>query len=102
MPGNTGSNMNRDRRDPSDAHAVAPDRELATMTIVELAHLLASRKITSRQLVEQSLAAIADPQGRFARVPAGHEQAAGSRRSRGCAASRRRCSCLPSPAFRCR
>src|SRR2546422_5937641 len=36
-------------------------RELATMTIVELSRLLASQKITSRQLVEQSLAAIKDP-----------------------------------------
>src|SRR5258708_39560443 len=33
------------------------------MTIVELSRLLASQKITSRQLVEQSLAAIKDPQG---------------------------------------
>ena len=43
-------------------------RELATMTIVELSRLLASRKITSRQLVEQSLAAIRDPQGEGART----------------------------------
>jgi len=34
------------------------------MTIVELSRLLASRKVTSRQLVEQSLAAIKEPQGR--------------------------------------
>lgn len=45
-----------------------PGRELATMTIVELSNLLASRKITSRQLVEQSLAAIKDPQGEGART----------------------------------
>jgi aspartyl-tRNA(Asn)/glutamyl-tRNA(Gln) amidotransferase subunit A len=37
--------------------------ELATMTIVELSQLLASQKITSRQLVEQALKAIKDPQG---------------------------------------
>ena len=43
-------------------------RELATMTIVELSRLLASQKITSRQLVEQSLAAIKDPQGEGART----------------------------------
>jgi len=43
-------------------------RELATMTIVELSRLLASQKITSRQLVEQSLAAINDPQGEGKRV----------------------------------
>lgn len=45
-----------------------PGRELATMTIVELSRLLASRKITSRQLVEQSLAAIKDPQGEGVRT----------------------------------
>src|SRR5258708_39740539 len=38
-----------------------PGHELATMTIVELSQLLASGKITSRQLVEQALAAIKDP-----------------------------------------
>jgi aspartyl-tRNA(Asn)/glutamyl-tRNA(Gln) amidotransferase subunit A len=38
------------------------------MTIVELSRLLASGKITSRQLVEQSLAAIKDPQGEGARA----------------------------------
>src|SRR5215831_1921512 len=37
--------------------------ELATMTIVELSQLLASQKITSRQLAEQALKAIKDPQG---------------------------------------
>ena len=36
--------------------------ELATMSIDELSHLLASRKITSRELAEQALAAIKDPQ----------------------------------------
>jgi aspartyl-tRNA(Asn)/glutamyl-tRNA(Gln) amidotransferase subunit A len=45
-----------------------PGRELATMTIVELSRLLASQKITSRQLVEQALAAIRDPQGEGARA----------------------------------
>ncbi|HET7064135.1 MAG TPA: amidase [Rudaea sp.] len=43
-------------------------RELATMTIVELSRLLAIQKITSRQLVEQSLAAINDPLGEGKRV----------------------------------
>lgn len=43
-------------------------REIATMTIVELARLLASQKITSRQLVEQALAAIKDPAGEGART----------------------------------
>ena len=38
------------------------------MTIVELSRLLASQKITSRQLVEQALAAIRDPQGEGARA----------------------------------
>jgi aspartyl-tRNA(Asn)/glutamyl-tRNA(Gln) amidotransferase subunit A len=38
------------------------------MTMVELSRLLASQKITSRQLVEQSLAAIKDPQGEGART----------------------------------
>ena len=38
------------------------------MSVVELAQLLASRKITSRQLVEQSLAAIKDPAGEGART----------------------------------
>jgi Asp-tRNA(Asn)/Glu-tRNA(Gln) amidotransferase A subunit family amidase len=45
-----------------------PGSELATMTIVELSRLLASQKITSRQLVEQALAAIRDPQGEGARA----------------------------------
>ncbi len=43
-------------------------KELANMTIVELTHLLASQKITSRQLVERSLAAINDPQGEGSRA----------------------------------
>src|SRR6516162_11412992 len=37
-------------------------------TIVELSQLLADRKITSRQLVEQALAAIKDPQGEGTRT----------------------------------
>jgi aspartyl-tRNA(Asn)/glutamyl-tRNA(Gln) amidotransferase subunit A len=45
-----------------------PGHELATMTIVELSQLLASQKITSRQLVEQALAAIKDPQGEGVRT----------------------------------
>ena len=45
-----------------------PGRELATMTIVELSQLLASQKITSRQLVEQGLAAIKNPQGEGSRT----------------------------------
>ena len=46
----------------------APGNELARMTLIELSRLLASRKITSRQLVEQSLAAIKDPQGEGSRT----------------------------------
>src|SRR5258708_9030338 len=42
--------------------------QLARMTLVELSRLLASRKITSRQLIEQSMAAIKDPQGEGART----------------------------------
>jgi aspartyl-tRNA(Asn)/glutamyl-tRNA(Gln) amidotransferase subunit A len=45
-----------------------PGPKLSTMTIVELSRLLASQKITSRQLVEQSLAAIKDPQGEGVRT----------------------------------
>src|SRR2546426_1343206 len=45
-----------------------PGRELATMTIVELSRLLASQKITSRQLVEQARGAIKDPQGEGVRA----------------------------------
>jgi len=43
-------------------------RELATMSIDDLSHFLASQKITSRQLVEQALAAIKDPQGEGSRT----------------------------------
>ena len=43
-------------------------REFATMSIVELAQLLASQKITSRQLVEQALMAIKDPKGEGSRT----------------------------------
>ncbi len=60
--------MNQDRQDLSDADADVSGRELATLTIGELAHLLASRKITSRELVEQALAAINDPRGEGERV----------------------------------
>jgi aspartyl-tRNA(Asn)/glutamyl-tRNA(Gln) amidotransferase subunit A len=42
--------------------------ELGTKTIVELSQLLASQKITSRQLVEQALAAIKDSQGEGSRT----------------------------------
>jgi aspartyl-tRNA(Asn)/glutamyl-tRNA(Gln) amidotransferase subunit A len=42
--------------------------ELGTMTMVELSQLLASQKITSRQLVEQAFAAIKDPQGEGSRT----------------------------------
>jgi aspartyl-tRNA(Asn)/glutamyl-tRNA(Gln) amidotransferase subunit A len=42
--------------------------ELATLTIVELSQLLANRKITSRQIVEQALAAIKDPRGEGSRT----------------------------------
>jgi len=38
------------------------------MTLGELAHRLSTREITSRQLVEQALAAIKDPRGEGARV----------------------------------
>lgn len=50
------------RVEPAKAQA-GSGQELATLTIVELSQLLANRKITSRQLVEQALAAIKDPQG---------------------------------------
>ena len=42
--------------------------ELATQSLVDLSRSLAEQKITSRQLVEQSLAAIKDPQGEGART----------------------------------
>jgi aspartyl-tRNA(Asn)/glutamyl-tRNA(Gln) amidotransferase subunit A len=67
-PGDAGSNMNRDRRDLARTDVDVRGRELAAMTIVELSHLLASRKIASRELVEQSLAAIGDPQGEGSRA----------------------------------
>jgi aspartyl-tRNA(Asn)/glutamyl-tRNA(Gln) amidotransferase subunit A len=44
------------------------ERELATMTLAELAHRLSTREITSRQLVEEALAAIKDPRGEGARA----------------------------------
>jgi aspartyl-tRNA(Asn)/glutamyl-tRNA(Gln) amidotransferase subunit A len=50
------------RIDPALAQS-EQGHELATITIVELAQLLASQKITSRQLVEQALVAIKDPNG---------------------------------------
>jgi aspartyl-tRNA(Asn)/glutamyl-tRNA(Gln) amidotransferase subunit A len=50
------------RIEPAMAQA-GSGHELATLTIVELSQLLANRKITSRQLVEQALVAIKDPQG---------------------------------------
>ncbi len=56
------------RRMPTTVPQSRSGRELATMTIAELNTLLASRKITSRQLVEQSLAAIKDPAGEGART----------------------------------
>jgi len=69
--------MNQDRRNVSGAHGHVADRELATLTIAELSRLLAAGQITSRELVEQSLAAIADPQGEGSRAfLAVHEQAA--------------------------
>jgi aspartyl-tRNA(Asn)/glutamyl-tRNA(Gln) amidotransferase subunit A len=49
-------------RGPAMAQA-GSGHELATLTIVELSELLASGKITSRELVRQALAAIKDPQG---------------------------------------
>src|SRR6516164_8503047 len=55
------------RAEPASAQA-GPGHELATLTIVELSQLLANRKITSRQLVEQALAAIKDPQGEGSRT----------------------------------
>ena len=44
------------------------ERALATMSIDDLSHLLASGKITSRQLVDQALAAIKDTQGEGSRT----------------------------------
>lgn len=42
--------------------------QLATMTLAELGHRLSIQEITSRQLVEEALAAIKDPRGEGARV----------------------------------
>jgi aspartyl-tRNA(Asn)/glutamyl-tRNA(Gln) amidotransferase subunit A len=42
--------------------------KLATMTLSELAHRLKTREVTSRQLVEEALAAIRDPRGEGSRV----------------------------------
>lgn len=51
--------------------------ELATMTIAELSRSLADRKITSRELVEQAIAAIKDPAGEGRRtLILVHEEAA--------------------------
>ena len=55
------------RAQPAKAQA-GSGHELATLTIVELSQLLANRKITSRELVEQALAAIKDPQGEGSRT----------------------------------
>ena len=55
------------RVEPAMAQA-GSGHELATLTIVELSQLLANRKITSRQLVEQALVAIKDPQGEGSRT----------------------------------
>jgi aspartyl-tRNA(Asn)/glutamyl-tRNA(Gln) amidotransferase subunit A len=63
-------------RAPAMAQAKSGD-ELATLTIVELSELLASGKITSRELVRQALAAIKDPQGEGSRTFLGvHESEA--------------------------
>ena len=50
------------RIDPALAQS-GSGRELNMMSIDDLSHLLAGQKITSRQLVEQALAAIKDSQG---------------------------------------
>ncbi len=42
--------------------------KLATMTLSELAHRLSTREVTSRQLVEEALAAIRDSRGEGSRV----------------------------------
>ena len=57
----------RGRVEPAMAQA-GSGHELATLTIVELSELLASGKITSRELVRQALAAIKDPQGEGSRT----------------------------------
>jgi aspartyl-tRNA(Asn)/glutamyl-tRNA(Gln) amidotransferase subunit A len=72
-----------------------PGHELATMTIVELSHLLASQKITSRQLVEQALAAIKDPQGEGSRTFLSVHESSRNSSARDCRmvrrSSRRKC-----------
>jgi aspartyl-tRNA(Asn)/glutamyl-tRNA(Gln) amidotransferase subunit A len=55
------------RVEPAMAQA-GSGHELAALTIVELSQLLANRRITSRQLVEQALVAIKDPQGEGSRT----------------------------------
>jgi aspartyl-tRNA(Asn)/glutamyl-tRNA(Gln) amidotransferase subunit A len=55
------------RTDPALAKS-GSKHELATMTITGLSRFLAEQKITSRQLVEQALAAIKDPSGEGART----------------------------------
>ena len=55
------------RIDPALAQS-GSGRELATLSIDDLSHHLANLKITSRQLVEQALAAIKDPQGEGSRT----------------------------------
>jgi aspartyl-tRNA(Asn)/glutamyl-tRNA(Gln) amidotransferase subunit A len=55
------------RIDPALAQS-GSGRELATLSIDDLSQRLANLKITSRQLVEQALAAIRDPQGEGSRA----------------------------------
>jgi aspartyl-tRNA(Asn)/glutamyl-tRNA(Gln) amidotransferase subunit A len=55
------------RVEPAMAQA-GSGHELMALTIVELSQLLANRRITSRQLVEQALVAIKDPQGEGSRT----------------------------------
>ena len=55
------------RVEPAMAQA-GSGHELAALTIVELSQLLANRRITSRQLVEQALVAVKDPQGEGSRT----------------------------------
>jgi len=55
------------RIDPALAQS-GSGRELATLSIDDLSHHLANLKITSRQLVEQALAAIKNPQGEGSRT----------------------------------
>jgi aspartyl-tRNA(Asn)/glutamyl-tRNA(Gln) amidotransferase subunit A len=64
------------RIDPALAQS-GSGRELATLSIDDLSHRLANLKISSRQLVEQALAAIKDPQGEGSRTFLGvHESEA--------------------------